>query len=135
LVVPWIPPEQIKQEHLEELEDLVGGEEPFEYSLDRVSWFGERVLWLAPTPAGPFKRLTALLADRFDTPPWQGEFPEVVPHLTVGLAGHARGSTLSDAAEDLAAKLPVNCRADEVDVMCGDGANWETVRRVFLKGE
>jgi 2'-5' RNA ligase len=135
LVVPWIPPEQIKQEHLEELEGLVGGEEPFEYSLDRVSWFGERVLWLAPTPAGPFKRLTTVLADRFDTPPWQGEFAEVVPHLTVGLAGHARGSTLSDAAEDLAAKLPVNCRAEEVDVMCGDGANWETVRRVFLKGE
>ena len=46
-----------------------------------------------------------------------------------------RGSTLSDAAEDLASKLPVNCRADEVDVMCGDGAHWETVRRVFMKGE
>jgi hypothetical protein len=29
----------------------------------------------------------------------------------------------------------VNCRADEVDVMCGDGAHWEMVRRVFLKGE
>ena len=54
LVVPWIPPEQIKQEHLEELEDLVGGEEPFDYSLDRVCWFGERVLWLSPTPSGPF---------------------------------------------------------------------------------
>ncbi len=135
LVVPWIPPEQIKHEHLEELEDLVGAEEPFEYCLDRVCWFGERVLWLSPTPAGPFKRLTTVLADRFDTPPWQGEFSEVVPHLTVGIAGHSLGSTLSDAAEDLASKLPLNCRADEVDVMCGDGANWEIVRRVFLKGD
>jgi 2'-5' RNA ligase len=135
LVVPWIPPEQIKQEHLEELEDIVGGEEPFDYSLDRVSWFGERVLWLAPSPSGPFKRLTAVLADHFDTQPWQGEFPEVVPHLTVGLAGHSLGSTLSDAAEDLASKLPVRCRAEEVDVMCGDGAQWEMIRRVLLKGE
>jgi len=135
LVVPWIPPEQIKQEHLEELEELVVGEAPFDYSLDRVCWFGERVLWLSPTPAAPFKRLTTVLADHFDTPPWQGEFPEVVPHLTVGLAGHALGSTLSDAANDLASKLPLSCRADEVDVMCGDGARWEMVRRVFLKGE
>jgi 2'-5' RNA ligase len=133
--VPWIPPEQIKLEHLEELEELVSGEEPFDYSLDRVCWFGERVLWLSPTPAEPFKRLTDVLANRFDTPPWQGEFPEVVPHLTVGLAGHALGSTLAEAADDLASKLPINCRAGEVDVMCGDGSSWEMVRRVFLKGE
>jgi 2'-5' RNA ligase len=134
LIVPWIPPEQIKQEHLEELEELVGEEEPFDYSLDRVCWFGKRVLWLSPSPPAPFKRLTAALADRFDTPPWQGEFPEVIPHLTVGLADDALGSTLAEAAEDLNSKLPLNCRAGEVDVMCGDGANWELVRRVLLKG-
>ena len=60
----------------------------------------------APTPAAPFKRLTALLADHFDTPPWQGEFAEVVPHLTVGLAGHAVGCTLSEAARRPGAQAP-----------------------------
>ena len=130
LVVPWVPPEQIKPEHLEELEDLLAAQEAFNYQLDRVCWFGQRVLWLAPTPAEPFKHLTDALAEHFDTPPWQGEFSEVVPHLTVGLAGHADGRTLAEAADDLSSKLPVPCRATEVDVMCGDGANWQVVHRV-----
>jgi 2'-5' RNA ligase len=132
LVVPWVPPEQIKQEHLDELSDLLADEEPFEYTLEEVCWFGERVLWLGPTPAAPFKRLTARLATHFDTPPWQGEFSEVVPHLTVGLAGHAVGCTLSEAAEALVPKLPVRCRATEVDVMSGDGVSWDLVHRVPL---
>jgi len=134
LVVPWLPPEQLKPEHFEELEDLLAGQRQFGYSLDRVCWFGERVLWLAPTPAEPFKRLTAVLATHFATPPWKGEFAEVVPHLTVGLAGHAVGQTLAQAAEDLPTKLPVGCWAREVDVMCGDGSHWEVVHRVTLRG-
>jgi len=72
-----------------------------------------------PVPAAPFKHLTTLLAEHFETPPWQGEFPEVVPHLTVGLAGEAGDSSLSEAAKDLASKLPLRCRAGKVDVMVG----------------
>lgn len=132
LVVPWVPPEQIKQEHLEKLAEVLADQEPFEYSLDSVCWFGERVLWLGPSPNDPFKHLTALLASHFDTPPWQGMFTEVVPHLTVGLAGCALGRTLSEAADDLRGKLPVKCRATEVDVMSGDGTSWELVHRVAL---
>lgn len=134
LVVPWLPPEQIKQEHLEELEDLLAECPAFDYVLDRVCWFGERVLWLAPSPAEPFKDMTSLLADHFETPPWQGEFAEVVPHLTVGLAGYALGNSLKQAAADLSAKLPVACRADQVDVMCGDGVSWDVVHRAPLGG-
>lgn len=132
LVVPWIPPEQIKQEHLEELEELLAVQGPFEFTLEKVCWFGQRVLWLGPNPAAPFKRLTALLADHFDTPPWQGAFSEVVPHLTVGLAACATENKLSEAAEDLTFKLPVSCRATEVDVMSGDGTSWSLVHRVGL---
>jgi 2'-5' RNA ligase len=130
--VPWVPPEQIKQEHLEELDELLADEHVFEYTLNKVCWFGERVLWLAPSPSDRFKHLTDVLAGHFDTPPWQGEFSEVVPHLTVGLAGCAKGSTLVDAAHDLVSKLPVKCRAAEVDVMCGDGAHWDVVHRAAL---
>ncbi len=134
LVVPWVPPEQIKQEHFEELEELLAHWEPFDYTLEEVRWFGRRVLWLAPSPAAPFKKLTSLLADHFETPPWQGEFPEVVPHLTVGLASDAGASSLSEAAKDLASKLPLKCRASQVDVMCGDGADWTVVYQVLFRG-
>jgi 2'-5' RNA ligase len=132
LVLPWVPPEQIKPEHLADLDDLLADRVAFGYSLDQVRWFGDRVLWLAPTPAAPFRDMTMLLASHFDTPPWQGEFVEVVPHLTVGLAGYALASTLSEAAADLTARLPLECRAREVDVMCGDGAHWDIVHRITL---
>ena len=114
-------------------QELLADQEPFEYCLEKVCWFGERVLWLGPAPAAPFKRLTAMLAEHFDTPPWQGEFSEVVPHLTVGLAGHAVGCTLSEAAHDLLPKLPVTCRATEVDVMSGDGISWSSSTAVPLE--
>jgi len=133
LIVPWVPPEQMKQEHFEELDELVEDQPAFSYTLDRVCWFGERVLWLSPTPAGPFKRLTTRLAAHFDTPPWQGKFDEVVPHLTVGLAGYAVGASLSEAADDISARLPLRCEAREVDVMCADGGRWRVVHRVALR--
>lgn len=133
LVVPWLPPAEINNEHFHEVDSLLASQPAFDYSLDRVRWFGDRVLWLAPTPSEPFKRLTWLLATHFGTPPWQGEFPDVVPHLTVGLAGYALGSTLTEAATDIAEKLPIACRAREVDVMCGDGFKWSVVHRAQLK--
>ena len=95
----------MKPEHLEELDELLADQPAFTYSLDRVCWFGKRVLWLAPHPAEPFKQLTARVAAHFDTPPWQGEFAEVVPHLTVGLASDALGARWRKQPET----LPPNC--------------------------
>jgi 2'-5' RNA ligase len=129
LVVPWLPPGEVKPEHLKELDEIVAAEEPFDYVLDQVRWFGERVLWLSPSPAEPFKALTARLAEHFGTPPWKGEFREVVPHLTVGLADGPACSPLGEAAEDLRAKLPLKARATEVLVMCGQGCHWEVSHR------
>ncbi len=132
LVVPWVPPEQIKPQHLEELDEILARHPAFEFSLDEVHWFGDRVLWLAPHPAEPFQQLTEELADHFGTPAWGGKFGEIVPHLTVGLSGYALGASLTDAAEAIAAQLPVRCRAREVQVMCGDGVCWALAHRSLL---
>jgi 2'-5' RNA ligase len=133
LIVPWVPPEQIKREHLEELEALLAGERAFDYKLDRACWFGRRVLWLSPQPASPFVHLTELLAGHFDTPPWQGEFAEVVPHVTVGHAKPGEEGSLVEVERQLTSKLPVTCRAKEVDVVCGDGYRWSVRHRVTLQ--
>jgi hypothetical protein len=102
----------------------------FEFVLDHVDWFGRRVLWLAPEPAAPFLRLTDRLADRFATPPWDGEFDEVVPHLTVAHASD--GAELQPVAADVSERLPMGCRAEEVWVMVGDGTRWELRHRTKL---
>lgn len=132
LVVPWVPPGEIDDKKLEELDDELAGVEAFDFSLARIGWFGRRVLWVAPEPAALFLQLTERLSERFSTPPWEDEFDEVVPHLTVAHASD--GVELVPIAADVATKLPLHCRAEEVWVMVGDGTRWERRHRVPLVG-
>jgi 2'-5' RNA ligase len=122
LIVPWLPPDEIVASDLAELAVTLRGIESFEFSLDRVGWFGRRVLWLAPDPIEPFVKLTSMLADQFGTPPYDDEFDEVVPHLTVAHASD--GVELESVARRLGLGLPIPCRAREAWVMVGDGRSW-----------
>jgi 2'-5' RNA ligase len=122
LIVPWLPPEEILTGDLDELGDTLHGVEAFDFALGRVCWFGRRVLWLAPDPIEPFVKLTCMLADQFGTPPYDDEFDEIVPHLTVGHASD--GVELDPVAQRLALSLPITCRAREAWVMVGDGSSW-----------
>lgn len=130
LLVPWVPPAELDDGHLAALDRLLADVAPFDFSLATVGWFGRSVLWLGPEPSQPFLELTGRLADRFDTPPWEDMFDEVVPHLTVGLAGD--GDELAEVADTLRPSLPVACRAEQVWVMVGDGLRWSVRHRVQL---
>lgn len=131
LIVPWLPPEEIGPADLAELADVLSTTTAFDFNLSRVSWFGRAVLWLAPDPGEPFIKLTTMLADRFGTPPYDDEFDQVVPHLTVGHASD--GVELDSVAVTITAALPIACRAEEVWVMVGDGRAWTTRERVRLQ--
>jgi hypothetical protein len=130
LIVPWLPPDEIGSADLDQLADALRTTTPFEFCLSHVSWFGRAVLWLAPEPVEPFTRLVGLLADRFGTPPYDDEFDEVIPHLTVGHA--TDGVELAAVADELSAKLPIRCRAEEVWVMVGDGRIWSVRQKIPL---
>lgn len=148
LLVPWIAPQRLADSHLAALDQLLSDVGCFDFALTGVGWFGDKVLWLSPEPAAPFVELTRRVAERFGTPPWGGEFSEVVPHLTVGLAdgaagplraavtrvggSHAGTRGLQRAAETLSARLPVGCRAEQVWVMVGEGARWGVRHRLAL---
>ncbi len=131
LVVPWLPPDEITDADLAELDDSLEDVKAFDFALDHVDWFGRRVLWIAPDPAAPFLTLTNRLADRFGTPPWEDEFDDVVPHLTVAHASD--GVELAPVAADLTGRLPVACRAGQVWVMVGDGSRWSLRHRTELQ--
>lgn len=132
LIVPWLPPDEIEEADIVELDQSLKDVKAFDFDLDHVDWFGRRVLWVAPEPAAPFLELTAMLADRFHTPPWDDEFDEVVPHLTVAHASD--GVELVPIAADVAGRLPVACRAEEIWVMVGDGTRWSQRHRIRLLG-
>jgi 2'-5' RNA ligase len=132
LIVPWLPPDEISDDDLVELDDCLSDAKAFDFELDHVDWFGRRVLWVAPEPAAPFVELTTLLADRFGTAPWEDEFDEVIPHLTVAHASD--GVELVPVAADVAGRLPMLCRAEAVWVMVGDGTRWTLRHKVALAG-
>ncbi len=130
LIVPWLSPVEIRREDLDALATILQTRGAFDFLLAQVRWFGRRVLWLAPEPVLPFVELVDLLAQHFGTPPYEDEFDEVVPHLTVGHASD--GAELGVVAEQLASKLPVRCRAEQVWVMEGDGQSWSVREKISL---
>jgi 2'-5' RNA ligase len=135
LIVPWLPPDEITSSDLLELDTELSDVKAFDFDLTRVDWFGRRVLWVAPEPAEPFLELVGRLSDRFGTPPWEDEFDEVIPHLTVAHASD--GVELVPIAADVATRLPLSCRADQIWVMTGGGPatagnRWELRHRVRL---
>jgi 2'-5' RNA ligase len=132
LIVPWLPPAEITEADLADLDGMLEDVHAFEFALDHVDWFGRRVLWVAPEPAAPFLRLIDRLADHFGTPPWDDEFDEVIPHLTVAHASD--GVELQPVAADVSERLPIACRAEEIWVMVGDGTRWDLRHRTKLPG-
>lgn len=89
---------------------------PFDFRLDRVGWFGTAVLWLGPRDPAPFSDLTsAVFAEFPDFPPFEGQFDEVVPHLTVGIDCPADALRLAE--QQIIPNLPVMGRAAAVTLM------------------
>src|SRR5215467_8791536 len=85
VLFPFMPPETIGTAALTELGQLFANVSPFRFRLDRTDWFGDDVLWLAPRDPDPFRALTQRVFRAFPAfPPFEGQFEDVVPHLTIG---------------------------------------------------
>jgi 2'-5' RNA ligase len=133
VVFPFLPPERIDDAVVAEVAAVAGSVPAFDVTLARVAWFGDRVVWLAPEPAEPFRALTLAVWRRFpEAPPYEGLYTDVVPHLTIGHA--APPELLAEAAEDVAAHLPIAARVEAVHLMVRDGPaeRWRIVRELPL---
>jgi 2'-5' RNA ligase superfamily len=74
------------------------------------------VPWLAPRPSGPFRALTERVYQAFPAfPPYEGQFADVIPHLTVG-QGHALDD-LHAAEESIQPYLPIHAHATPVTLI------------------
>jgi 2'-5' RNA ligase len=67
------------------LDELFARWSPLRLSLTRVQTFPEAAVWLAPEPVEELReRILELYARYPQYPPYGGEFPDPVPHATVG---------------------------------------------------
>jgi 2'-5' RNA ligase len=117
VLFPWVPPGDLTDADLDAVGRLAEDWQPFEVCFAEFRMFADAdVHYLAPEPADPFLALTQDLCTVWpEYPPYEGAFPEVVPHLTVAV-----GVSDEQAAEFRAAVealLPVRTVAAELTVV------------------
>mgnify|MGYP000924049831 FL=1 len=89
--------------------------DPFDYVLARTGVFPNGIIHLLPDPDGPFRSLTRAVGDRFpDHPPYDGQFPDPVPHVTLDAVGPATDERAVRMM--LGPRIPVASRAEAVQL-------------------
>jgi hypothetical protein len=118
VLYPFLPPASIDGAVLASMRRLFAAFTPFDVTLDRVRWFGEDVVWLAPRDDRPFRALIRAAWAAFPgCPPYGGQYADVIPHLTIG--DRDDPAALRAAAEAVGGHLPVATTATEVTLMAG----------------
>lgn len=134
LLYPFVAPDDVGRELVDELKDLFTSMAPFRFRLEEVHWFGDEVAWIRPEPEEPFVRLTETITHRWPHYlPYEGIHDELVPHLTVA---HGPSEEATACAEAVAARLPIVTRAEVVWLMTGsrEPASW-ALHTVFPLGD
>jgi 2'-5' RNA ligase len=111
LIYPFMPADELKDDVRRRVEQIIAAEPVFPFSLTGVRRF-PNVVYLAPEPVEPFRRLTRALASAFpDYPPYEGAHDDIVPHLTV--AQDVPDDYYAAAEHALPAELPIRDVARE----------------------
>jgi 2'-5' RNA ligase len=133
VLFPFVKVEHFDDILLDELRRLFAAEPAFSFALTHVARFTDHA-WLAPEPSEPFKRLTALIFERYPAyPPYEGIHDVVIPHLTVA-GGDTSLQDEVDAA--LTPQLPINAHAREVTLIVEDEAgHWRAAERFSLRAD
>ncbi|WP_328473949.1 2'-5' RNA ligase family protein [Actinoplanes sp. NBC_00393] len=127
VLFPFLPPNELTAQVQAGIRHVVAGVPRFFLTLDRVCWFGERVVWLSPSPDEPFRELTHRLAGRFPrAQPYGGQFTDVVPHLTIG-HDHPL-PVLTAAAAEVEKRLPIHAWVSTVHLLVSrPDSSWTTL--------
>jgi len=134
VLYPFKPPHELTEEVMQSLESLFARYQAFTTSFVEAKQF-PGVLYLAPALDHTFRRLTELVTERFpETPAYDGEFADIVPHLTVAqvndsrLMVHIAAEFESNAREH----LPILANVREVALIDNESGYWQVRRRFPL---
>lgn len=116
LLYPFLAARSIDEDTEAALASLLLEIPAFDFALSEVGRF-PGVVYLAPEPANRFVALTEALVARWpEHQPYGGDYPEIIPHLTV-----AYGAPIPDGLPE---RLPLPARADEVWLMSRTAGRW-----------
>jgi 2'-5' RNA ligase len=122
ILYPWLRYETITSNDRSALAELCVRRPPFDITFSRFGRF-PHTLWLEPQPAEPILQLVGELAERWpDHPPYSGEIPVVVMHLTLA-DGHDAGA-LHAVVADIEPHLPVRVTVPALALMRVRSGRW-----------
>ncbi len=135
VLFPFVEPAGIDEEVLRRLREAICPIGSFGCRFEQTQWFGDDVLWLAPNPSGPFRRLTAAVWQAFPGyPPYAGAHPDVIPHLTVAERVVGGLEAVRAAERAVQPMLPVTAAIDQVLLIAGTWSNdsWRVLHELPL---
>ena len=135
LLFPFLPPQQLDEALLAELQHLFRSYPAFSYKLTHVARFPE-ALYLTPEPAQPFITLIKALMTRYpECRPYDGKYLELIPHLTVAQAEKPTHLDRIEAKviQFCKSELPLRLQAREVALVVRQSGLWSQ-RATFRLG-
>jgi len=133
VLYPFMPPELVTAQVLDDVRHVLRQVAPFEFRLQRIGRF-PATTYLAPEPATPFIALTRCLVERFPAyPPYGGEHEGVVPHLTVS-DGSAEDASVAEAelSAALARQGMIVSTCEEVVLLENSSGTWKEMHAFRL---
>ena len=137
LLYPFKPPDEIGSAVLGKLCHRFARFAPFQFALASIHRFPAELLYLAPEPDEPFRRLTSAISDWYpETPPYGGKWPDIVPHLSVArLTDEEKLDRIADEfAKASLGVLPIRGTAEEVALMDNRSGRWQVRATLCLGG-
>ncbi|MET8132398.1 2'-5' RNA ligase family protein [Streptomyces sp. NPDC005251] len=123
VLFPFLHESRLDGDTLAAIDGVIGRHRPFEVRFERCGRF-QGILYLAPEPGTPFRRITEAIVRRWpEIPPFGGQFDDIVPHLTI-VQGQD-DAVLDEAEADLRGRLPITARVSSVDLIVHDGSQWQ----------
>ncbi|WP_161962449.1 2'-5' RNA ligase family protein [Nocardioides speluncae] len=138
VLYPFVAPQDVDEDVVSRLATVIAATPAFDCVFAACRWFGDDLLWLAPDREQEFRRLIDAVAAEFpEHPPYEGKHDDVVPHLTVGVAGHGTTEQLRAAEAEIRGRLPVRATIEHALLIAGtDRPNsWHTVATLPLGTE
>ncbi|WP_141208195.1 2'-5' RNA ligase family protein [Streptomyces griseorubiginosus] len=122
VLFPFLPEPLVDAGTRAALDEIFGSHPSFDVRFEDCGRF-PGLLYLAPAPDTPFRRLTEAVVARWpEAPPYGGKY-EPHPHLTVA---QSDDDTLLDEAEaDIRDRLPFPARVSKVDLVAYTGTDWQ----------
>ena len=136
VLFPFIPPSELTPPALATLRHLFLARATFRFQLSSVGRF-PATCYLQPDPSEPFVALTELLWQAFPAyPPFSGEFPSIIPHLTVAHGSEPAAGVVSKAvASALAQHGPIQSTCGSVVLMENSSGRWSRMHEFPLAPE